>query len=108
MSDKWRRVAGLVVIAALIGVGAMLIPPYVRNFQFQRALEDLVDQAKTPEAAQAAAVDKAAQMGLPVRAGDVHAARAGNGVRVQIVYVVRVDLPLYTVDLHFHPSASSE
>ncbi len=108
MSDKWRRVAGVLVIAALIGVAAMLIPPYVRNFQFQRALDDVVDRSKTPEVAQAAAVDKAAQMGLPVRAGDVHAVRSGNGVRVEIVYVVRVDLPLYTVDLHFHPAASSE
>jgi hypothetical protein len=108
MNDKWRRVAGLVVIAALIGVGAMLIPSYIRNYQFQSALEDLVDRSKTPEAAQAAAVDKAGQMGLPVRAGDVHARRSGNGVKVEIVYVVRVDLPLYTVDLHFHPSASSE
>jgi hypothetical protein len=33
--------------------------------------------------------------------------RNGNGVRVEIVYVVRVDMPLYTVDLHFHPAAAT-
>jgi hypothetical protein len=31
--------------------------------------------------------------------------RSGNKLRVDIIYVIRVDLPLYTVDLHFHPAA---
>lgn len=103
-----RQVAGIAVLLLLAGVAIALLPPYVRNIEFQRYLDSAVERVQPPELLQASVVDKAAQMGLPVRAGDVHATRNGNRMSVDIVYVVRVDLPLYTVDLHFHPSASSE
>jgi hypothetical protein len=32
--------------------------------------------------------------------------RNGSRGRVQVLYVVRVDLGIYTVDLHFRPGAS--
>ena len=101
----WRRVAGIGVLAVLVIVTAMLVPPYLRNMQFQRYLDDLVDRSHTPEILKAEAINRAAQMGLPVRSGDVRVEQRGSGIRVDIIYVVRVDLPLYTVDLHFHPTA---
>ena len=30
-----------------------------------------------------------------------------EGLRIDVRYVVRVDLPVYTVDLHFHPGAGA-
>ena len=73
--------------------------------KFQRYLDAAVDRATNPDVLRAEIVNKAAQMGLPVHEGDVHVVKSGNGMRVEIVYVIRVDLPLYTVDLHFHPAA---
>lgn len=106
-AEHLRLVAGLAVVAVLIAVGVAVVPPYVANMKFQSYVETLVDTAQPPESMQTAAVNKAAQLGLPVRAGDVRVVKVGNAVRIDIVYVVRVDFPLYTVDLHFHPAAGT-
>jgi hypothetical protein len=50
---------------------------------------------------------KAADLGLPVVADNVHIQRAPESVRIEVRYAVHVDLPLYTVDLHFYPGAGS-
>lgn len=103
----WRRIAGIAVLVVIVLVGVALVPPYLRNMQFQRWLDDLLESPPPAETLPAAVVNRAAQMGLPVRSGDVRVTRKGQSVRVEILYVVRVDLPLYTVDLHFHPAASN-
>ena len=90
---------------ALAVVTAALTPPYFDNMRFQRFLDDAVEQTQSPEVLRAEIVNRAAQMGLPVRAGDVKVSKNGNRLRVDIIYIIRVDLPLYTVDLHFHPAA---
>lgn len=102
---RWRVAAGVGVLALLVVVAGALIPPYFENMKFQRFLDDAVERTQSPEILQAEIVSRAAQMGLPVRAGDIKVTRRGNGVRVEIVYVIRVDLPMYTVDLHFRPAA---
>lgn len=102
---RWRIAAGVGVLVILAAVAAALIPPYFDNMQLQRYLDDAVELAQSPDLLRADIVNKAAQLGLPVRTGDVRVTRTGNGLRVDIVYVIRVDLPLYTVDLHFHPAA---
>jgi hypothetical protein len=96
----------MLVLLALVAIA--LIPPYYLNYQFQQYLHTVVDRPQSPERMQASIVDKAARLGLPVRSGDVRVTRSGNGVRVEIVYVVKVDLPMYTVDLHFRPGARSD
>ena len=106
-SRRWRIAAGLGVLALLSIVGVELIPPYYQNLEFQRYVDDAVDRAQVPDALVADVVNKAARMGLPVHEADVHVTRAGNGLRVEIIYVVRVELGLYSVDLHFHPAASA-
>jgi hypothetical protein len=40
-------------------------------------------------------------MGLPVRSGAVDVERAGGRYRIRVLYVKTVDLPFYTVTLHF-------
>lgn len=104
---RWRVGAGVGVLLALALVAGALTPPYFANMRFQRYLDEVVETAASAEVLRAQIVSKAAQMDLPVRVGDVRVRRRETGFRVEIVYVVRVDLPLYTVDLHFHPAAGS-
>jgi hypothetical protein len=52
-------------------------------------------------------LQKAANIGLPVKADDVHIWRTGESLRIETRYNARVDLLLYSVDLHFYPSASA-
>ena len=108
MSMLWRRIGGVAVLVVFLVVAIAVVPPYVRNWRFQGYLDDVVERPLAPEVVQAVVLSKAGEMGLPVRTGDVRVTRSGNGVKVDIVYVVRVDFPLYTVDLHFHPSASTD
>jgi hypothetical protein len=100
-----RTLLGILLAAALVYVIAMLIPPYFQNARFQRFLDGEVSKPVPPEMLKAEIVNRAAQMGLPLREGDVQITPAGNGLKVDIVYINRVDLKLYTVDLHFHLSA---
>ena len=105
-SRKTRIALGIVLLCGLAVIGILLIPPYFENSRFQRYLDNVVSGPLPPDVLKADIVNHAAQMGLPVREGDVRVLpRGGNGLRVDIVYVNRVDLALYTVDLHFHPSA---
>jgi hypothetical protein len=50
-------------------------------------------------------LEKAAALGLPVKAEDVHIRRVEDNTRIDVRYIVRVDFPLYTVDLHFYPGS---
>ena len=110
MSDRaariTRKVAGVVLAAGLIYVLAMLMPPYFQNSKFQQYLEEEVSRSATPAILRTDIANRAAQMGLPLRGDDVRITpKGGNGLRVDVVYINRVDLKLYSVDLHFHPSA---
>ena len=44
---------------------------------------------------------KARSLSLPVTASNVQIIRTGAEVRIVVRYVVKVDLPGYTVELHF-------
>ena len=71
-------------------------------------LEEVLSLVATnvADALQAEAVDKAASLGIPLRSPDVKVIPLpGGGFRVDVIYLVRVDLGFYAVDLHFHPAA---
>jgi hypothetical protein len=108
---RWRIAAAAVVIAGLGFFGARLTPLYLRNFELQRYVAGLSDsagsQTQSNDVLRDRILEKAAALGLPVTADNVRIKRAGEGVRIDVRYVVRVDLPLYTVDLHFYPGAGS-
>jgi hypothetical protein len=96
----------VILAAVLFYVLAMLVPPYRKNSSFQQYLEQAVTRPATPGILRTDITNRAAQMGLPLRDSDVRITeKPGNRLRVDIVYINRVDLKLYTVDLHFHPSA---
>ena len=50
-------------------------------------------------------IEEAAALALPVKANNVHIKRSPAGLRIDVRYVVRVGLPVYTVDLHFRPGS---
>lgn len=106
-SRWWRNAAGLAVLAAMLALGVLLIPPYVRDWKFQGLInqlaEDPATSQKNPELIRANVVDRAAGLGVPVHLDDVHVTRSGDELHIEVLYVVHVDLPIYTVDLHFRP-----
>ncbi len=105
---SWRIVLGLAVLAALIGFAALLSGPYYRNWRLQRFLEETAYSAAAtpaPELIGANIAEQAARLGIPVRSDQIRVSRSDRGLYLEARYIVRVDLLLYTVDLHFRPSA---
>lgn len=101
----WRMTGGVAILVALAAVSIALTPPYIENVKLQRYVSAAVRTSEPAGVVQARIVNRAAELGLPVLVGNVKVSGAGNGRKVEIVYIVRVDFPLYTVDLHFHPAA---
>jgi len=100
---------GIAIIAALLFFCALLFRPYLQNYRLQAFVEQLAfdqNQQKQPEALIAASVaEHAARLGLPVSFDNVRVSKSGSTMYIEVRYFVRVDLALYTVDLHFRPSA---
>lgn len=105
----WRVTAGAAVLLLLTAFGVLLIPHYLRNLEFQRALEGMAQQGvnrNTPDqVVQVRVVDQAARLGLAIRPEQVRLHRSGERLSIAVRYAVPIDLPFYTVDLHFRASA---
>jgi hypothetical protein len=96
--------AGVAVLAVLIFLGVRLTPFYLRNVELQRFVEDVTHHSaaasSSDDVVRTWVLNKAADLDLPVKAGDVDIERPAGSVRIAVRYQVRVDLPLYTVNLH--------
>src|SRR5947209_6430273 len=101
--------AGVFVLVMLALFGVVLVPVYYRSFQFQRfvsaATHRVENQTRSDDLVREWVLDKAASLDLPVKAADVHIKRPPEGLQIEVRYAVRVDLPGYTVNLHFYPGA---
>jgi len=106
----WRLIAALFVFGSMIAVVVALAPVYIGNLRLQRYLRDVTRHpgvASTPdETLRSQVLLRARQLDLPIAASDVQIAHAGGKVQIQMKYAVQMTLPLYRVDLHFHPNAS--
>jgi hypothetical protein len=112
VSDRAPRlIAGSAVLLVLIVLGVLLIPPYAANWRLQSYVNDLVDDSTSSnlpaEAVRTQVLNEAATLGLPVHSDDVHVAVAQGMVKIDVLYIVHVDLAGYTIDLHFRPTAGS-
>jgi hypothetical protein len=77
----------------------------VHSFQFHRFVSNLTHNVgirdRSGDDLLGMVLAKARSLNLPVTASDVQIMRSGGEVRIVVRYVVKVDLPGYTVELHF-------
>ncbi len=101
--------AGVAVLVVLAGLVVLLAPPYYENWKLQRYLDSLAADpaisAKSPEVVRAGILNRAAELGLPVHGDDVRVTRPEGALRIEVLYIVKIDFPIYAVDLHFRPAA---
>ena len=112
MLTSYLRIgAALVILAGLAMSAVLMLPPYFRNLEFQRRLEQLAQQSdaatQPAEVVRTQALNAAAELGLPVRSDQIAVERAGERYRLRVLYIRRVDLLVYTVDLHFRSSTGN-
>jgi len=108
---RWRIAAAVVVLGGLVGFLALFTPIYVRNLRLQSYVSELTQSVentqKSDDLLRTWVLDKAHELSLPVAADNVQIRRSANTLQIDVRYFVRVDLPGYTVDLHFYPGAGS-
>jgi len=108
---RWRIAAAIGVLLALAGFGALFTPIYMHNLQLQNYVAEVTHDPGARQQSdgelRANVLKKAAELDLPVKAGNVHIDRSAAGLRIDVRYFVRVTIPFYTVDLHFYPGAGS-
>lgn len=106
---RWRIAAAGVVVAVMIFLAAKFTPIYIHNMELQNFVADLAahSPSQSDAALRAKVLERARGLDLPVLPGDVAIQRSPDRVRIEVRYIVRVNAPGYTVDLHFYPGAGS-
>jgi len=108
---RWRIAAAVLILAGLVAFLAMFAPIYFRNLELQKYVSGVTRTAenaqKSDDLLRTWVLDKAHELNLPVAEDNVHILRSADGLHIDVRYFVRVDLPGYTVDLHFYPGAGS-
>ena len=109
--NRLRIAAALLILVILATLGVRLLAVYLENMRLQSYVDgitrDAENRTRPDDALRVAVLEKAAFLGLPVKADNVHIKRSIDNVRIDVRYIVRVDFPLYSVDLHFYPGAGS-
>jgi hypothetical protein len=107
----WRIGAAVVILAGLVLFAILFLPIYVHNLELQNFVADVAARtdsaAKSDDLLRTWVLDKAHDLDLPIRPDNVKIAHSAEGMRIDVRYQVRVDLPGYTVNLHFYPGAGS-
>ena len=104
----WRLIAAILVLLSMAGVLLALAPVYFEDYQLRQYIRSLAGGPNTPdETLRSAILARARQLDLPVDPGEVRITHPDGKLHVQLDYKVQMDFPLYQVDIHFHPSATS-
>jgi hypothetical protein len=107
-----RAVFGIVFIVAVVVAVVELVPPYYNNYQLQDAITDEARMntytPKSVEEMRDTIWKRCKQLDISVSREQVNVQREGQSVSIWLDYTVHVDLPVYPVDLNFHPSSKNK
>lgn len=107
----WRLITAVLVLVCMVAVLLTLAPVYFEDYQLRQYLRSLTAGTSATimrdEALRSAVLNRARQLDLPVQDSEIQLSRADGKLQLQVKYAVQMDFPLYQVDLHFHPSATS-
>ena len=99
------------VLAGLLFFLALFAPVYFRNLQLQNFVSNLGarrDAASlSDDVLRTWVLDKAHALDLPVKRDNVTITHEPEGRHIEVRYQVDMNLPGYSVKLHFYPAAGS-
>lgn len=107
----FKGVLALLVFVSVVYLGYKVVPAYVNNYQFQDFLDTEAKFAlvnhKSEEDLRDSVFKKARDIDLPIKREQIKINVDSRGIRISISYVIPVELPGYTWELAFTPSADS-
>lgn len=107
-----RAIFGIVFILAVLVAVWKLVPPYFSNYQLQDTITDEARMntytPKSVELMRDTIFKKCQELEIPVTREQINVERQGQSVSISLDYTVHVDLPVYPVDLQFHPSSKNK
>jgi cell division protein FtsL len=112
-SGRFKTLFSLALLAAIIFIAVKTLPVYVNNYQLQDHIGQLstrlVVRVKpvTPEEVRDEVVTFAQDHGIPLTPDNVKVTMARR-ISINVDYTVPVDLVVYTLRLHFTPSAENQ
>lgn len=110
-ASRFKFVAFLALLIAVIYIGVKVIPILVNNMQFQDAIESTARFAsvnrQSVDDIRAAVLKEAENEDIPIAANDIHVKGDGGHVEIAADYSVTVNLGLYQWTLNFHPYAKN-
>lgn len=108
------RIKALLVFVFIMGVVYVCYvvgPPYFNNYKFE---DDLRQQVRYMQNAfqpddeiKAAVVKKALDNDVTITTDQIHITRLNKTITVTVDYAVHVDIPGYSTDIEFHPTATN-
>jgi hypothetical protein len=107
-----KAILSLLFLAAVIFCAARIVPVYLDNYELQTFLNNLAVQATvqtppmTTEIVENEILAKASSLELHLERQNIKVS-ISRKVRIDVDYSVYVDLKLYTLALHFTPSAEN-
>jgi hypothetical protein len=107
--SRLKAIIAVGVLAAMIFVGAKVVPVLVNNYQFQDAIESTARFAtvnrQQPDDIRTAVLKEAQNEDIPIAAQDIHVKGENGHVEIDASYSVTLDLKVYQWTLNFHPYA---
>lgn len=108
---RFKALLGFALVLGFAYACYVIGPAYFNNYQFQ---DDLNQQLKYLQNARSSDEDiktevlkKAMNDGLTLTPEQIRITRVNKTITVDIDYTVHIELPGYSTDIDFHPSASN-
>jgi hypothetical protein len=111
-----KLVFWLFLIGALVYVGALTIPPYFANYQFEDAIKSEATLStyttKSEDEIRQSVFKKAQELEIPITQEKIKVHRAGTqgsgSLLIEAHYTVHVELPGFPLDLNFDPATKNK
>jgi Domain of unknown function (DUF4845) len=106
---SFRALSGLLLVVAMFYCSYKFLPVYLAAYQFDDAIKEEAKLAAYSQRSdadiQANVFKKAQDFEIPIKPEGIHVQRSNADLNISADYRVHVDLPLFPLDLDFHPSS---
>lgn len=109
--SRLKTLAALAIVFVMIFFAIKIVPIFIANYELQNSIQDEATYAsvtrKDPAAIRADIQKKLKELGLPDDPNAIQVSSDEGNVSISLEYTVPVNLSVYQLDLHFHPTANN-